>query len=82
MYTSLPEELASSDRRKNVMVMGDIVEDVKMVREQAHHTVLKVGFMNEGASDEVTREYMNTFDIVIKGDGSLCEVNSMIKDTF
>lgn len=63
------------------MVMGDIIEDVKMVRDQAHHTVLKVGFHNDTKKATV-EEFMQTFDIVIVGDGSLCEVNRIISETF
>ena len=32
--------------RKNVLVMGDIVEDSQMVRDSNHDTILRVGFLN------------------------------------
>jgi hypothetical protein len=65
------------------MVMGDILEDVKMVREEDHHTVLKVGFLNDTEkSAALTEDYLNTFDIVIVGDGSLCPINQILSKTF
>lgn len=67
-------------RRKNVMVMGDILDDVRMVKENSHGNVLKVGFLNESVTDEKTREeYMDTYDLVIMGDGSLDPVNHILK---
>jgi hypothetical protein len=33
--------------RKNVLIMGDILDDVKMVRESNHEVVLKIGFLND-----------------------------------
>ena len=81
--TSFKSEIASSERRKNVMVMGDILEDVKMVKEQHHNTVLKVGFLNDTEkSAAMTEDYLRTFDIVIVGDGSLCPINNLLKSTF
>jgi hypothetical protein len=56
--------------------MGDMLDDVKMVKSSEHETVLKVGFMNDDRSNE--EDYLNTFDIVIAGDGSLSHVNSLI----
>ncbi len=64
------------------MVMGDILEDVKMVRDHEHHTVLKVGFLNDiNKNPGMTYDYMNTFDIVIVGDGSLCPINDILRKT-
>ena len=33
--------------KKNVIIMGDILEDVKMVRTSMHEVQLKIGFMND-----------------------------------
>ena len=40
------------DLRKNVIVMGDIVEDSQMVRDANHETVLRVGFLNRQVQEE------------------------------
>lgn len=39
-------ENSDTEFKKNVIVMGDILEDVKMVKHDSHHTVLKIGFLN------------------------------------
>jgi Pyrimidine 5'-nucleotidase (UMPH-1) len=63
---------AENKYRKNVMVMGDILDDVKMCRESEHDVVLKVGYLNDMArNSHLLEEFTKTFDIVITGDGSL-----------
>ena len=62
------------------MVMGDILDDVKMVRDSEHQVVLKIGFLNDLVKDEhLKEEYMNTFDLVVIGDGSLDPINDLLK---
>lgn len=34
------------DFKRNIIVMGDILEDIHMVRETEHDVVLKIGFLN------------------------------------
>ena len=52
--------------------MGDILEDVKMIRESKHKVVLKVGFLNDSkANSALLPDYQKAFDILIKDDGSL-----------
>ncbi len=59
--------------------MGDILDDVRMVRESQHDIVLKVGFLNDlDKSSHLIQEFMQTFDIVITGDGSLHPVNHLL----
>ncbi|TNV81255.1 hypothetical protein FGO68_gene15065 [Halteria grandinella] len=69
--------------RKNVLIMGDILEDVQMVRESEHDIVLKVGFLNDlEANAHLMPEFMKTYDIVVTGDGSLQPINFLLKQTF
>ena len=63
--------------------MGDILEDVQMVRESEHDVVLKIGFLNDLENNaHLMPEFLKTFDIVITGDGSLQPVNFLLKQTF
>ena len=50
--------------------MGDLMEDVKMVNQASHDLVLKIGFLNDH-EDKLLDQFMDTFDLVIVGDGSL-----------
>ena len=70
------EESGFGERlRKNVIVVGDIVEDAGMVCETKHDCILKVGILVTDPKDEVkynqTLEGFNkTFDLIVKDDGS------------
>ena len=69
--------------RKNVLIMGDILDDVKMIRESMHETVLKIGFLNDIQNNShLTQEFLKAFDIVIMGDGSLHPVNYLLEKVF
>lgn len=69
----------NKEYRKNVLIMGDILDDVKMVRESLHDVVLKIGFLNDmQKNSHLTEEFTKTFDIVITGDGSLSPVNYLL----
>ena len=45
------DENAKRSFRKNTIVMGDIIEDVKMVNHEKHDIVLKIGFFNNTAKE-------------------------------
>ena len=69
--------------RKNVMVMGDILDDVKMCKESQHEVVLKVGYLNDvHRNGHLLDEFARTFDIVITGDGTLQPINYMLNKVF
>lgn len=69
----------STNFKKNVIVMGDILEDVQMVRNDSHETILKIGFLNNlKLSGHLTDDYLETFDMVITNDGSLHPVNYIL----
>jgi hypothetical protein len=63
--------------RSSIILLGDTVEDSKIVDAQDHETVLKIGVLNpfkEGVSWHRRNLHMNNYDVVIEGDGSLCPV--------
>ena len=69
--------------RKNIVVMGDIVEDADMVRDSQHGTILKVGFLNSTENEEVKLDsFRRTFDLIIRGDGSICPVVYSLNQLF
>lgn len=65
--------------RDNIVLMGDKLEDLSMANAFNVGTVLSVGFFNEG-DEKMKQEFMNSFDIVIEGDGDLSEVNDLIRE--
>lgn len=78
---SMIYEAAKTPLRKNVIVMGDIIDDAGMVRDQEHETILRVGFLNsEEQYERQIGKFMNTFDVIVYRDGSLCPVvHSLLK---
>lgn len=77
------DQQAKRSFRKNVIVMGDILDDVKMVDHSRHETVLKIGFLNDPIHHQhLVEEFKKAYDIVITDDGSLQPVNYLIQKTF
>ena len=69
--------------RKNVILMGDVLEDVGMVKETKHDVVVKVGFLNEPKNyDQQIEEFKKAYDLVVVGDGSLLPVYYLLKKLF
>jgi hypothetical protein len=65
--------------RPNVLLMGDILEDADMVRDEEHDTVIRIGFLNNIDHDESqTEKFLSTFDIVVTEDGPLLPVNFLL----
>lgn len=63
--------------------MGDILEDVKMVNEEQHKHILKVGFLNDlELLGHLKDKYLQTFDFVIANDGSLNSINFILNALF
>jgi len=49
---SLPDDIKNRlNKRKNVLLLGDQISDLKMVCDDVHDEVLKVGFVTEGMED-------------------------------
>lgn len=67
--------------RKNVVLFGDLVEDVKMVEGLDCQQLLKVGFLNEQL-EQLMSAYEKHFDVVILGDGTFEGANKILKRIF
>jgi 5'-nucleotidase len=65
--------------RKNVIVIGDSLEDVKMVDGLNNKVILSIGFLNSDIEHKL-EIYKNTFDIVIVNDGSFLQVIDLLKE--
>lgn len=64
--------------RKNVILLGDSLGDLGMIKGIKHDNVIKIGFLNENV-EELIDTYKKGFDIVITNDGSMEYVLSLIK---
>jgi len=64
--------------RKNVILLGDSLDDVGMVEGFDYENIIKIGFLNEKVEENLDN-YKKTFDVVILNDGSLNFVNKLLK---
>jgi len=62
------------EKRKNVILLGDLIEDVKMAEGLNHDCVIKIGFMNSGN----LTNFQKVYDVVITEDGSFEQVNKIL----
>jgi len=64
--------------KKNVIMLGDNIEDIGMVSHLDYDNIIKIGFLNEKVEENLDM-YKKTFDVVIANDGSLEFVNSLLR---
>jgi 5'-nucleotidase len=69
------------ENRKNVMLMGDSLDDLGMVDGFDYDNLLKVGFLNNKI-DERLENYKKAFDLLILGDGSMNPVNQLLQEIY
>lgn len=67
------------ETRKNAILLGDSLGDVKMVNPDNNHVILKIGFLNENIDDNM-EIYMDNFDVVITNDGPMDYVLNILND--
>lgn len=63
--------------RKNVLLLGDGVDDLGMVEGFDYNHLLTVGFLNDNVKENLAR-YQEAFDVVIPNDGSMDYVNKLL----
>lgn len=65
--------------RKNIILLGDVIEDVGMVKGFNYKNLIRIGFL----SDEVEKNldsYKNHYDVVILNDSGLDYINELLKE--
>lgn len=79
VISSMPEIYESVKDRRNVILLGDSINDVEMITGFDYNALIKVGLLN--SDEEKLREtYLEKFDVVLEGDGDLNFVNELIED--
>jgi len=69
----------SVKNRKNVILLGDNVSDLEMIKGFSYDNLLKIGFLNID-SEKNRNEYEQNFDVVLEGDSDINFINLLIKD--
>ncbi|CAG8634633.1 7030_t:CDS:2 [Acaulospora morrowiae] len=67
----------SIENRGNVILLGDSLSDVQMASGISHETCLSIGFLNYEV-DKLLNMYLQTYDIVVVGDGPMDVVNFIV----
>lgn len=65
--------------KKNVILLGDSIGDVGMIKGFNYNNLIKIGFLNLDYN-KFQKDYKKSFDIILEGDGDFNYVNSLIKD--
>ena len=73
-YKVLRDDLKS---RRNVLLLGDNVEDIGMINGFNYKNLIRVGFLNENVEQNLER-YKENFDVIILNDGSMRYVNKLL----
>jgi 5'-nucleotidase len=67
--------------RKNVILMGDGLDDTGMVDGFDYNALLKIGFLNNKI-DERVESYKKAFDMLILNDGSAEPINQLLQEIY
>lgn len=65
--------------RQNILLLGDSLGDISMVKGAKYNNLLKIGFLNFDV-DLNLKEYKNSFDALILNDGTFQEINSFLRN--
>ena len=64
--------------RRNVMLLGDSVDDLGMIEGFDYDHLLKIGFLNE-PNEAREKEFRERFDMIVSHDDNMNEVNNIIR---
>ena len=65
--------------RKNAILLGDSIDDAKIIAGSNFDCVIKIGFLNYDV-DELLDAYSKNFDVLILNDSSLDYINNLLKE--
>ncbi len=65
--------------RKNVLLLGDNIEDVGMIEGFKYDNLIKIGFLNEKIQENI-EEYKKAYDVLILNDSSIDYVDFLLKE--
>lgn len=64
-------------KRKNVLLLGDSLGDLKMTEGLEHDTILRIGFLNENV-EKLLPKFAEKYDVLILNDGHMNYVNDLL----
>ncbi|MDD5738836.1 MAG: hypothetical protein PHY72_02850 [Candidatus Pacebacteria bacterium] len=79
LIKEFPEIFAKVESRKNVILLGDNIEDGAMTEGFEYDNLIKIGFLNEKVEENLGA-YKKYFDAIILNDGSMDFVNKFLRE--
>ena len=79
LLKEIPEIYSVIKNRKNVILLGNNINDLGMIEGFKYKNLLKIGFLNF-SNNELRDEYKKNFDVVLEGDTDFNYVNDLIQD--
>ncbi len=67
------------EKKKNILLLGDSLEDIEMIQGLKYENLIAIGFLNE-KEDELLPVYKKYFDVIILKDGTMNYVNDLLKE--
>lgn len=74
-----PEIFKVIKDRKNVLLLGDSLGDLGMIKGFDYENLIKVGFLNDKIEENL-KKYKENFEVIITNDGSFDYVNKLVKE--
>jgi len=69
------KEKIQHHKRKNAIVVGDLVEDITMINDTDFNQILKIGFLNDMKNEHLLDNYLAAYDVVVCRDGPFLPLN-------
>lgn len=67
------------ENRRNVILLGDSVDDLGMVKGFDYDNLITIGFLNDKV-EENREHYKKVFDVVLTGDADMIYVNKLLSE--
>jgi HAD superfamily hydrolase (TIGR01544 family) len=66
--------------RRNIILLGDGLNDVEMLKGFEYDRCLKIGFLKEGANEKEVEAFRKVYDVLLNEDSDLSFVNKLIEE--
>jgi 5'-nucleotidase len=71
--------LSQIEKRRNVLLLGDMLGDIDMAKGISHDCCINIGFLNQYI-DKFIDQYSAVYDALVLNDGSMDYVNTLLKN--
>ncbi len=79
MVRDFPEIFEAIENRRNVLLLGDSLDDIGAIEGFDYDNLIKIGFLNEKEKENLAY-YQRAFDVVILKDGPMNFINELLKE--